>query len=192
MAYFLKKTKTNNDIYLQIYESFYDPERKGSAHRSYRPVGYVNKLIASGIEDPVSYFQQEVDSLNQKHSADKALSRQRQISDLSPEKLLGYFPLKNINDRLSVKKYIDLMQTATDFHFNVFDMFSALVYSRLVHPCSKYKTYDEVLPRLFDKYHFSLNQLYEGQGKQERTYCRPWAFAGCQSDTGRHETLSGK
>lgn len=162
MAYFLKKTKTKNDIYLQIYESFYDPERKGSAHRSYRPVGYVNKLIASGIEDPVSYFQQEVDSLNQKHSADKALSRQRQISDLSPEKLLGYFPLKNINDRLSVKKYIDLMQTATDFHFNVFDMLSALVYSRLVHPCSKYKTYDEVLPRLFDKYHFSLNQLYEG------------------------------
>ena len=162
MAYFLKKTKTKNDIYLQIYESFYDPERKGSAHRSYRPVGYVNKLIASGIEDPISYFQQEVDSLNQKLSADKALSRQRQISDVSPEKLLGYFPLKNINDRLSAKKYIDLMQTATDFQFNVFDMLSALVYARLVHPCSKSKTYDEILPKLFDKYDFSLNQLYEG------------------------------
>lgn len=162
MAYFLKKTKTKNDIYLQIYESFYDPERKGSAHRSYRPVGYVNKLIASGIEDPISYFQQEVDSLNQKLSADKALSKQRRISDVSPEKLLGYFPLKNINDRLSVKKYIDLMQTATDFQFNVFDMLSALVYARLVHPCSKSKTYDEVLPRLFDKYDFSLSQLYEG------------------------------
>ena len=162
MAYFLKKTKTKNDIYLQIYESFYDPERKGSAHRSYRPVGYVNKLIASGIEDPISYFQQEVDSLNQKLSADKALSRQLQISDVSPEKLLGYFPLKNINDRLSAKKYIDLMQTATDFQFNVFDMLSALVYARLVHPCSKSKTYDEILPKLFDKYDFSLNQLYEG------------------------------
>ena len=162
MAYFLMKTKTKNDIYLQIYESFYDPERKGSAHRSYRPVGYVNKLIASGIEDPISYFQQEVDSLNQKLSAGKALSKQRHISDVSPEKLLGYFPLKNINDRLSVKKYIDLMQTATDFQFNVFDMLSALVYARLVHPCSKSKTYDEVLPRLFDKYDFSLNQLYEG------------------------------
>lgn len=164
MAYFLKKTKTKNDIYLQIYESFYDPERKGSAHRSYRPVGYVSKLAASGIEDPISYFQQEVDSLNQERSADKALSKQRQISDVSPEKLLGYFPLKNINDRLSVKKFIDLMQTATDFQFNVFDMLSALVYARLVHPCSKSKTYDEILPRLFDKYDFSLNQLYEGLG----------------------------
>ena len=44
---------------------------------------------------------------------------------------------KNINDKLSVKKYIDLMQTATDFRFNVFDMMSSLVYARLVHPCWK-------------------------------------------------------
>ena len=42
--------------------------------------------------------------------------------------------MKNINDKLSVKKYIDLMQTATDFRFNVFGMISALVYARLVQP----------------------------------------------------------
>ena len=27
MAYFLKKTKNKKGLYLQIYESFYDPER---------------------------------------------------------------------------------------------------------------------------------------------------------------------
>ena len=54
------------------------------------------------------------------------------------------------------------MQTATDFRFNVFDMMSALVYARLVQPCSKSKTYDEVIPKLFDSYVFSLNQLYDG------------------------------
>lgn len=53
------------------------------------------------------------------------------------------------------------MQTATDFRFNVFDMMSSLVYARLVHPCSKSKTYDEVIPRLFDSYDYSLNQLYD-------------------------------
>ena len=48
--------------------------------------------------------------------------------------------------------------------FNVFDMISALVYARLVHPCSQIKTYDEVIPKLFDPYAFSLNQLqlYDG------------------------------
>mgnify|MGYP007069968070 CR=1 FL=1 len=54
------------------------------------------------------------------------------------------------------------MQTATDFRFNVFDMMSSLVYSRAVHPCSKSRTYDEVLPKLFDDTTFSLSQLYSG------------------------------
>lgn len=162
MAYFLKKSNYKKGTYLQIYESFYDPERKGGAHRSYKALGYVHELQAQGIDDPISFFQEKVTKLNQEFQATKAAKKARQISDDSPEKLIGYFPMKNINDKLSVKKYIDLMQTATDFRFNVFDMISALVYARLVQPCSKSKTYDEVIPKLFDSYDFSLNQLYDG------------------------------
>lgn len=162
MAYFLKKSNYKKGTYLQIYESFYDPERKGGAHRSYKALGYVHELQAKGIEDPVTFYQEEVIKLNQELNAAKNANKRRQISDDSPEKLIGYFPLKNINDRLSVKKYIDLMQTATDFRFNVFDMISSLVYARLVHPCSKVKTYEEVIPKLFDTYDYSLNQLYDG------------------------------
>lgn len=162
MAYFLKKSNYKKGTYLQIYESFYDPERKGGAHRSHKALGYVHELQAKGIEDPISFYQEEVIKLNQELNAAKNATKARQISDDSPEKLIGYFPLKNINDRLSVKKYIDLMQTATDFRFNVFDMMSSLVYARLVHPCSKAKTYEEVIPKLFDTYDYSLNQLYDG------------------------------
>ena len=162
MAYFLKKTTNKKGLYLQIYESFYDPERGHTAHKSFKPIGYVHELQAKGIDDPVSFYQEEVVKLNQAFQAAKKAKRTRQISDESPEKFLGYFPMKNINDKLSVKKYIDLMQTATDFRFNVFDMMSSLVYSRLVQPCSKSKTYEEVIPKLFDSYDFSLNQLYDG------------------------------
>lgn len=162
MAYFLKKSNYKKGTYLQIYESFYDPERKGGAHRSYKALGYVHELQAQGIDDPISFYQEEVKKLNQAFQAAKADKKARQISDDSPEKLIGYFPMKNINDKLSVKRYIDLMQTATDFRFNVFDMISVLVYARLVHPCSKSKTYDEVIPKLFGSYDFSLNQLYDG------------------------------
>ena len=162
MAYFLKKSNYKKGTYLQIYESFYDPERKGGAHRSYKALGYVHELQAKGIEDPIAFYQEEVIKLNQDLNATKNANKARQISDDSPEKLIGYFPLKNINDRLSVKKYIDFMQTATDFRFNVFDMMSSLVYARLVHPCSKVKTYEEVIPKLFDTYDYSLNQLYDG------------------------------
>lgn len=162
MAYFLKKTNNKKGTYLQIYESYYDPERKTGAHRSYRPIGYVHELQATGIEDPISFFKDEVQKLNQEFRDKKQSEKYRQISEESPEKFLGYFPLKNLNDSLGCKKYIDLMQTATNFRFNVFDMISALIYARTVHPCSKSRTYDEVIPKLFEKYVFSLNQLYDG------------------------------
>ena len=164
MAYFLKKTNNKKGTYLQIYESYYDPERKGGAHRSYKPIGYVHELVDSGIDDPISHFQVEVDELNRIHNEKKEEEKTKTISDESPEKFLGYFPLKNINDSLRTKQYIDIMQTATDYRFNVYDMMSSLVYSRAVHPCSKSKTYDEVLPKLFEATDFSLEQIYTGLG----------------------------
>lgn len=164
MAYFLKKTNNKKGTYLQIYESYYDPERKSGAHRSYKPIGYVHELVDSGIDDPISHFQVEVDELNRIHNEKKEEEKTKTISDESPEKFLGYFPLKNINDSLRTKQYIDIMQTATDYRFNVYDMMSSLVYSRAVHPCSKSKTYDEVLPKLFEATDFSLEQIYTGLG----------------------------
>lgn len=162
MSYFLKKTNNKKGTYLQIYESFYDPARKGGAHKSYKAIGYVHELQEKGIDDPISYFSEEVQKLNQELQQKKQAERVRQISDESPEKFLGYFPLKNLNDYLGCKNYLDLMQTATDFRFNVFDMLSALIYARTVRPCSKSKTYDEVIPKLFESYDFSLDQLYSG------------------------------
>lgn len=164
MSYFLKKTNNKKGTYLQIYESYYDPERKGGAHRSYKPIGYIHQLQAEGIEDPIAFYKDEVQKLNQELKKKKQDEKARQISEESPEKLLGYFPLKNLCDSLRCKNYIDLMQTATGFRFNIFDMMSALVYARVVHPCSKLKTYIEVIPKLFEKYDFSLDQLYSGLG----------------------------
>lgn len=162
MAYFLKKTNNKKGTYLQIYESFYDPKRRQTAHKSYKPIGYVHELIEKGIDDPIAYYKSEVSKLNEEFHAEKNVKKVQKIANETPEKFLGYFPAKNINDALSVKKYIDLMQTSTDFRFNVFEMMSALVYSRLVCPCSKSRTFDEVVLKLYEKYDFSLNQLYRG------------------------------
>ena len=145
MAYFLKKTKTKHDVYLQFYEVL----RSGSQGRSSsvgRPVGYVKKLIESGIDDPIAHFQKEVDRMNAKHKEQQQKEKARQISEESPERFLGYFPIKNMNDGLHVKRWIDLMQSVTGFRFNVYELIASLIYARLVMPCSKRKTYDDVLP----------------------------------------------
>jgi transposase len=160
MAYFLKKSHYKKGVYLQIYESFYDPERKQTVHKSYRAIGYCHELQEKGIDDPIRHFSEEVDALNRERKRNK--EPVREITDESPERCLGYFPFKNVHDAMSVKRYLDLLQTQTDFPFNVFSMFSSLVYARLVQPCSKRKTFHDVWPRLWETDPASLTQLYEG------------------------------
>ena len=65
MSYFLKKTHNKKGTYLQIYESYYDPERKCGAHRSYKPIGYIHELQEKGISDPLTFFGKKIKKLNQ-------------------------------------------------------------------------------------------------------------------------------
>jgi transposase len=158
MAYFLKQTKQNRRTYLAIYESFYDHSRKGSAHRCFRSLGSVESNIEKGISDPVAHFQNEVDRLN----SQRKLSGVPKIGDSSANMYLGYFPLKIIMDKLKIKRYVDLFKLNNDFRYDLYDLLSSLVYARSVHPCSKTRTFHEVIPSLFQKYGFSYDQLLDG------------------------------
>lgn len=158
MAYYLKKTKLKGRTYLSIDESFYNHEKKGTSHRCYQSLGSVETWQSKGMADPIAHFQKEVDALNRQHSK----SSVRKISDHSPLLSLGYFPLKAILTRLQVKKYVDYFKLTTDFQFDLYEMLSSLVYARAVNPCSKYKTFHEVLPNLFEPIQYSYDQLMDG------------------------------
>lgn len=158
MAYFLKKTKQKNRTYLAIYESFYSHDKKGTAHKCFKSLGSLETLIENGITDPVDYFQKEVDALNKA----KSDSGTRKITDKSPVLYLGYFPLKSIMDKLKIKKYVDYFKLTNDFSYDLFELLSSLVYARSVNPCSKNRTFHEVLPSLFHSYDYSYDQLLSG------------------------------
>lgn len=158
MAYYLKKTKLKGRTYLSIDESFYNHEKKGTSHRCYQSLGSVETWQSKGMADPIAHFQKEVDALNRQHSK----SSVRKISDHSPLLSLGYFPLKAILTKLQVKKYVDYFKLTTDFQFDLYEMLSSLIYARAVNPCSKYKTFHEVLPNLFEPIQYSYDQLMDG------------------------------
>lgn len=158
MAFYLKKTKLKGRTYLSIDESFYRHEKKGTAHKCYKSLGSVETWQEKGISDPISHFQKEVDALNQK----KADAGIRKISALSPVRYLGYFPLKSILEKMQVKKYVDYFKLTNDFSYDLYELLSSLIYARAVHPCSKYKTFHEVLQNLYDPVHFSYDQLLDG------------------------------
>ena len=158
MAFYLKKTKLKGRTYLSIDESFYSHEKKGTAHKCYQSLGSVETWKEKGIEDPISHFQKEVDALNQ----EKADAGTRKISDISPILHLGYFPLKSILDKMKIKKYVDYFKLTNDFTYDLFELLSSLVYARAVNPCSKYRTFHEVLPNLYEPVSYSYDQLLDG------------------------------
>lgn len=163
MAYFLKVSKQQSRTYLSIYESFYSPDVKGTRHRSYKFLGNLDKLIESGIEDPISYYKEEVKKLNAQRAADNSNNKiQKTISDISPERFLGYFPLAGILNNLDVKEHFDCMQSSRSFQFSIYDVFTSLVFARAVFPASKHRTFHDVLPSLFKDISFSYDQMLDG------------------------------
>lgn len=158
MAYYLKKTKLKGRTYLSIDESFYNHEKHGTAHKCFKSLGSVETWVQKGIPDPVAHFQKEVAALNR----EKAAAGVRKISDVSPLQYLGYFPLKALLEKMHIKKYVDYFKLTNDFTYDLYELLSSLIYARAVHPCSKYKTFHEVLPNLYGPFHYSYDQLLDG------------------------------
>lgn len=158
MAYFLKKTTLKGRTYLSIVESFYSHEKRGAAHRTYKSLASVETWKAKGIEDPIAHFQKEVDELNSQRKNEGV----PKISTVSPELYLGYFPFVSLMNKMNIKKYVDYFNLSNSFEFDLYELLSSLIYARLVNPCSKHKTFHEVLPQLKDTAHFSYDQLLDG------------------------------
>ena len=161
MAYFLKKSNLKKGVYLQIYESYYNPDKKETSHRSYKALGYVHELINSSIPDPIAYYSDIVAQMNDDVKRIKEENKNKQIGE-SPENYLGYFLLKSIYDHLRVSNYLNLMQSVKGFRFWISDLMEALIYSRVVNPCSKNRTCHDVIPKLYESYGLSYDQILDG------------------------------
>jgi len=161
MAYFLKKSNLKKGTYLQIYESFYNADKKETAHKSYKAIGYIKDLIDSGIPDPVAHYSDVVKKMNLEAKRIKEENKAKKIA-ASPERHIGYFPLQNVYRSLHVSNYLDLLQSVRSFRFKLSDLMEALIYSRVVDPCSKSKTCHDVLPKLYEDYGLSYDQILDG------------------------------
>lgn len=164
MAYFLKRVKSfirkdgvDRGDYLQIYESFYNKEKKQTSHKMYKVIGYVNELKESGITDPISYYKKEVDKLNQ----EKKTLKIKKIED-NPTKNIGYFLIKSVFNTLKVDQYFNIMGKVNQSNYDFNELIQTLTCARVVNPCSKLKTFEEVIPTMYEKSSLSLDNIYDG------------------------------
>ena len=65
MAYFLRKEKKKKGTYLQMYESFWDKDKKQPRTKNVKSFGYVEDLISGDIPDPVKFYSDYVKKQNE-------------------------------------------------------------------------------------------------------------------------------
>ena len=162
MAYFLRKEKKKKGTYLQMYESFWDKDKKQPRTRNVKSFGYVEDLISDEIPDPIIFYSDYIKEQNENRT--KALSEEsRPRAFSSPVELnIGHFLLSSIIDELDVKDTIDILASQMRFQFSVFDLITQLIYARVISPCSKSKTASHVFPYLYGSSTISEDQVYDG------------------------------
>ena len=162
MAYYLRKEKKKKGIYLQMYESHWDKEKKQPRSKSVMAFGYVQDLFSDGLPDPIAFYKEFVKQKNEERASAFA-QETRPRAFVSPVEFnIGYFLLNTLLEELDVKGTIDILASQMRFRFNVYDMMAQLIFSRVIYPCSKAKTVSTVFPHLYNCSPISEDQVYDG------------------------------
>lgn len=160
MSYFVKQTKKGDKIYLQIYNSYYVKGQKNNKSKCCKTLGFVDDLIAQGIDDPINHYKEECKKMNQQANDSKKAAKLELINDDDYYFNYGYFVPKSVMNTLNVKRLFNMYFAEKNRRFNHYDVFTYLIYSRIVNPCSKLKTFNYVLPTLYEAPTFSLDDIY--------------------------------
>ena len=162
MAYYLRQDKKKKGIYLQMYESYWDKEKKQPRSKNVESFGYLSDLISDEIPDPISYYQKYVAEKNREQRDSVADKTRPRAFAAQLEKNIGYFLVSSLLSELNVKETIDILASQKRFQFELYDMIAQLIYARILSPCSKSKTVSTVFPRLYHSVPISEDQVYDG------------------------------
>lgn len=163
MAYFLRKTtRKNGDIYYQIYDSYYSAEEGKNKNRSVEKLGLLSRLRREGESD--SECEQRLRGMVSERERDRSGKQAKQIDDSDDMVNYGYFLLEGMVRHLDVRKQIDLLTLGSRIRFSLSDVLFPLADARVIDPCSKWKTFAEVFPLMYEDptKKISLSQMYSG------------------------------
>lgn len=162
MAYFLRKEKRKNGVYLQMYENYWNADVKQGRTRHVQSFGFVDDLVTDEIPDPVAYYTEYVRQKEEERRRMIDDSTRPRAFDASVEKNAGYFLINALMKELKVEEVIGILASVKQFRFSLYEMMEALIYARIIDPCSKSKTVSSVFPLLFNGGAISEDQVYDG------------------------------
>ena len=162
MAYFLRQEKKKKGVYLQMYETYWDKDKKQPRSKSIQAFGYVNELISDDIPDPVAYYKDYVKKREEERLAQFTEETRPRAFKKPVEINTGHFLIHSLLTELNVKETVDIVASQMRFQFSVYEMLEQLICARIIYPCSKSKTVSTVFPHLYNGTSMSEDQVYDG------------------------------
>jgi len=162
---YLKKNKTRNGrIHLAIVDTYYDKSRGHSRTKTIESIGYLDELEKQ-YDDPILFFSKRAEQLNTEKKEMKApVIMEFKYSDtLQPNitytKNYGYSVLSSIYHELAIDNFLINRQRHSKEEFDANAITKMLVFSRLLYPASKKKSYED-RSRFFERGDYSLDDVY--------------------------------
>lgn len=162
---YLKKNKTRNGrIHLSIVDTYYDKERGHSRSKTVESLGYLDDLHKK-YKDPIAFFSKRVSQLKQDKIEKTApvIMEFKHTDTIDPKtvytKNFGYSVLSKIYHDLGIHTFLTNRQRHTKDEYDADTIMKLLVYSRLLAPASKKKTYEK-RNWFFEKDNYSLDDVY--------------------------------
>ena len=162
---FLKKStsKKTGRTYLSIVHGYRD--KKGvTRSKTIKSVGYLDELEGK-YDDPIAFFTQEAKEMDDERLAEDAsydfsIAKNDLIpTDVTNRKNFGYAALSKIYHDLGIHTFLINRQRHTKEEYDADTIMKMLVFSRLLFPASKKKSYEE-RARFFEKDNYSLDDVY--------------------------------
>ena len=161
---FLRKGISNGRAYLSIVHGYRDPVTKKVKHKTIKSLGYLDDLKKS-YPDPVAHFKAVVAEMNKM----QALENQPVEFSIDPNEVLvdsevnrkniGYAALSKLYHELGLHRFFSNHSRSFKSKFNTNNIMKLLIYSRVLFPASKKKTYEQK-GRYFENSDFSLDDVY--------------------------------
>lgn len=157
---FLRKSLSNGKIYLSFVQGYRDENGKVK-QKTIQKIGYLDDLKKQ-YDDPIAHFKQIAKDKNNEEITEliiKNLNTQtlNKVDDM--QKNLGYLILKKLYQELEIDFFLKSKQKKLKIDYNLNDIFSLLVFSRILYPASKKETYDNK-NIYFEKTDFSEKDMY--------------------------------
>ncbi len=159
----IKITKSKNS---EHYSIIYDVNVNGKrTSRVYENIGNYDKLKSrAGNEEPLSWLKKYVDNLNKQIKENnlpailKKYKNKRIDKNIQQTFNVGYLFLQKIYYGLDINNICNAIKDKYQFRYDLNNILSNLIYSRIIYPSSKLKTL-EVSKNFLEQPNFSYNDI---------------------------------